>query len=115
MKFFMTLLLSLAIVFPLTGGQEARPQPCSVCDLVGQALKDSQQIRAGVARREIERYFERDGGAQFPSSTRYVYAGCRYLHIDVEFETKSVAGQLFSPDDLVVKTSRLYVDYPMKD
>jgi hypothetical protein len=115
MKFFMTLLLSLAVMFPLTVGQEAGPQPFSVCDVIGQALKNSQQIGAGVPRREVERYFERDGGAQFPSSTRYVYAQCRYLRIDVEFETKGVAGQLFSPDDLVVKTSRLYVDSPTKD
>ena len=72
-------------------------------------------ITAGVARREVEKYFERDGGAQFPTSTSYVYIACHYLHLDVEFETKGLPGRLFSPDDVVVKASKLYVDYSSKD
>jgi hypothetical protein len=42
-------------------------------------------------------------------------SGARYLHIDVEFDPKTVPGHLFSPEDVVVETSKLYVDYSAKD
>jgi len=116
MKFYVTLLLvSLAVAFSLAGGQGTSPKVNSPCGVVAQALKDSEQVKVGVARREVEKYFEREGGVQFPSSTRYIYAKCPYLHIDVKFEPKAIPGQLFSPDDLVAETSKLYVGYSTKD
>ena len=117
MKFYLKLsLMFLLAGFSLVSGQGAgRQSQYSACDIVGQALTDSQQIKTGNVRGEVERYFERDGGAQFPNSTKYVYKKCRYLHIDVEFESKAVPGHLFSPGDVVVRTSKLYVDYSAKD
>jgi hypothetical protein len=117
MNFYIKLLLIILVVaISLMAGQATGGgQSDTSCALVGQALTDSQQIKVGIARGEVERFFEREGGAQFPGSTKYVYKKCRYLHIDVEFETKGAPGQLFSSNDLVVKTSKLYVDFPAKD
>lgn len=110
------LMLSLLIGFAIVSGRTNAQQPGdSACDMVAHALTDSQQIKPGNVRGEVEKTFTRDGGAQFPNSTRYVYKKCRYLHIDVEFELKAVPGQLFSADDVVAKTSKLYVDYSAKD
>jgi hypothetical protein len=86
--------------------------PCGVIDA---ALSDYQHIKTGITRRDVDRYFELDGGLQFPSSARYVYPKCRYLHLDIEFEAKGNVDRPLSPDDKVVKASRLYVDYPVKD
>ena len=94
------------------GGHAQNPSSCAA---VEQALVDRGRIKAGVTRREIERHFVQDGGAQFPGNTRYVYARCRYLHVDIEFRAKSSTGDLFSPDDIVTNASKLYVDYSNKD
>lgn len=108
-------LFSLAFTLALAAGHGTGGQTNSSCGDVEQALKDSEQIKAGVVRGEVEKYFVQDGGLQFPRSTRYVFSKCPYLHMDVEFEPKAVPGQLFSADDVVVKTSKLYVDYSAKD
>jgi hypothetical protein len=103
------------LVTPLGAGtQHDQPQDSS-CAVIRQALSDYQRIKVGITRGEVEKYFAQDGGAQFPSSTRYVYPKCAYLHLDLEFEAKGPAGRLFSPDDTVTKTSKLYVDYSAKD
>ncbi len=100
---------------PLEAGiRYDRPQDSS-CAVIQQALTDYQRIKVGITRGEVEKYFAQDGGAQFPSSTRYVYPRCHYLHLDLGFEAKGPADRLFSPDDTVTKTSKLYVDYSAKD
>jgi hypothetical protein len=101
------------ISIPLIRGSQAQNSPS--CVDVKRALVDHGRIRAGVARREVEKYFVQDGGLQFPGTTRYVYTRCRYLHVDIDFEAKASAGQLFSPDDVVTKVSKLYVDYSARD
>jgi hypothetical protein len=103
------------LVAPLGAGtQHDQPQDSS-CAVIQQALSDYQRIKVGITRGEVEKYFAQDGGAQFPTSTRYVYPKCHYLHLDLEFEAKGPPGHLFSPDDTVMKTSKLYVDYSTKD
>jgi hypothetical protein len=72
-------------------------------------------VRPGVLRKDVEKYFEREGGLQFPGTTHYVYPKCPYLHVDVEFEDKGKTDALFSPEDIVVTASKLYVGYSVKD
>lgn len=94
-------------------GSQAQNSPA--CADVQHALTDRGLIKVGSVRREVEKYFVQDGGLQFPGTTRYVYTWCPYIHVDVDFEAKASAGQLFSPDDVVTKISKLYVDYSAKD
>jgi hypothetical protein len=105
-------ILALPAVAESLKRQAQADSPCSVID---QALNNYQQIKAGVHRKDVERYFDREGGMQFPSATRYVYAKCRYLHVDVEFEAHGKSDSPLSPDDVVIKFSKLYVDYSAKD
>jgi hypothetical protein len=116
MKFHLKLSLILLVAgLSLAGQDTGRQSQDSGCEVVVQALKDSQEIKNGNVRWEVERKFERDGGGQFPTSTRYVYKQCHYLHLDVEFDPKAVPGRLFSPEDVVARTSKLYVDSSAKD
>lgn len=114
---FLRILVTLVLLMPFSvaGEQGADGQECSSCAVVAQALNDSRQIKIGMPRRAVEQYFQRNGGAQFPDSTRYVYMKCNYLHLDVQFELKRTSGQLFSADDSVVSVSKLYIDYSTKD
>jgi hypothetical protein len=103
------------LVTPLGAGTQHDQSQDSSCAVIQQALTDYQRMKVGITRGEVEKYFAQDGGAQFPSSTRYVYPRCHYLHLDLEFEAKGPADRLFSPDDTVTKTSKRYVDYSAKD
>ena len=109
-----TISISVAIISAVLIRSSQAQNP-SACGDVQQALVDRDRIKVGIARREVEKYFVQDGGGQFPSTTRYVYTRCRYLHVDIDFEAKGSAGQLFSGDDVVTKVSKLYVDYSTKD
>lgn len=100
----------------LAGGtRDKQTQGSSSCVLIEQALTDYQRIKIGSTRSEVERYFTREEAAQFPSTTRYVYPKCSYLHLDVDFQAKAPPGHLFSPDDTVIKISKLYVAFLAKD
>lgn len=88
----------------------------TVCNFLGQALTDSRHIKAGTSKSEVEKYFEPDGGVQFPPKIRYVHKKCSYLHVDVQFDKKNVSSQpSSSPDATVTAVSKLYIDYPTKD
>jgi hypothetical protein len=117
MKASMRILLILVLISipALERGAQLEPAQDSSCALVREALNDYQHIRVGITRNEVERYFKRDGGMQFPDNTRYVYSKCPYLHLDVEFQAKGSTEPPFSGEDTVIKTSKLYVDYSVKD
>lgn len=85
------------------------------CRVIEQAIKARDRIKVGARRADIEKIFERDGGTQFPSPTRYVHPLCKYLHLDVDFDLQGKPGQLFSTDDVVTKYSKIYVEYPARD
>ena len=101
------------VTLATTRGSQAQNSPA--CPVVQQALLDHDRIKAGITRREVEKYFVQDGGAQFPGTSRYVYPRCRYLHVDIDFDAKASEGHLFSPEDAVTKASKLYGDYSAKD
>jgi len=85
------------------------------CQLVEQALQNYQQLKVGLPRSDVTRYFVLDGGMQFPSSARYVDPRYKNLHVDVEFELAKPDSISPSPDDKIKGISKLYVEYPAKD
>jgi hypothetical protein len=111
--------LLMACLLLTSGGPEkyakSNQADTSQCGVITRALSDYSRIRVGAQRKDVERYFERDGGFQSPSGTRYTHPACSYLHLDVEYQVESSGKQAFSPDDTVSKVSRLYVQYPGKD
>ena len=96
--------------------QESAVQP-TTCDEIKNALATVARIKVGMTRREVEQLFERDGGAQFALSGRYVYPNCQYIKIEIEFQNSDPSPQdpLLSPSDIVSKISKPYLEYPVKD
>lgn len=88
-------------------------QPSS-CAAVREALGDYRHVKVGATRGEIERYFAR-GAAGFPLETRYVYKRCRDIYLDVDFKLEEPRRGMFSSDDVVIRFSKLTLDYPAKD
>ena len=110
------LVLSLwAVAVPLAADRRADAQQPAPCSVEAEALSDYAHIKPGITRREVEKYFAEDGGAQFPGNARYIYPKCRYLHLDIEFSVQGSAGRLGSPADVVTKFSKIYLDYSAKD
>ena len=93
----------------------AQTQPRSPCAVVAKALSVTDNIKPGLTRREVEKYFVLDGGMQFAEKTRYVYRNCDYLQLEIEFSLKPYGKDLRSPNDVVTATSKLFVAYPAKD
>jgi hypothetical protein len=85
------------------------------CAVVLQALKDMEHIDVGVTREVVEKYFKPDGGMQFPSNTRYIYRKCDYIKVDIDYRANGSGESDFSPDDTVIKISKLYLGYPAMD
>ena len=106
------LLLAVPLGF---GVPQSQAQATSACAIAQQALRTYANIKIGMTRSEVEKYFVRDGGAQFPSHTRYVYPGCSYIHLDVDFAATGTVEHLFSSGDRVTRVSKLYLDYPSRD
>jgi len=111
---FSPVVLLMGVLFVVSPRAEQDNDRTS-CSLIEQALKDYQQIKTAGKRHDIAKYFEPDGGLQFPARTRYVYPKCDYLHVDVEFELAKPTEIASGPDDRVISVSKLYVEYPAKD
>jgi hypothetical protein len=100
------------------GSSQTAPgsSPQSACSLVQQALKDSQAIKPGVTRKDVEKRFDYDGGLEFSDHAMFTYRGCRYIKLEIEFEPgPGREGKFKSPDDIVTKASKLFIDYPRYD
>ena len=93
----------------------AQTQPRSPCAVVAEALTAKDNIKPGMTRSEVEKYFVLDGGMQFAEKTRYVYRNCDYLQVEVEFNLKPSGKDLRSPNDVVTAASKLFVAHPAKD
>lgn len=77
---------------------------------VNRSLMQMQQIKAGMTRADLEKVFVPDSGFQVLKEMTYVYRGCPYFKVDVEFEqlpNRAVEGK---PGDKIVKISRPYLD-----
>jgi len=113
MRTGLLVLATLCVLFapPATAPRQVAASESPSCVVIQQALNDFQHIRVGMSRKEVEKYFKRDGGMQFPSSTRYVYPKCDYIKLEVDFSAGT-----FSPNDIVTKISeQLFVNYPARD
>lgn len=109
------ILMSVLLLVVLSAANPGTQTDRDACKVIEQALADYGDLKTGVTRQDVSRHFIQDGGLQFASSTHYVHPKCNYLHVDVEFELVKPTETRFSPEDRVVRVSKLYVNYPAKD
>jgi len=102
--------LSVPVAELLTG------QGCSSCSAVESALKDAQNLKVGMTRKDIESHnFVIAGGATFRDHTAYVYKGCEYIRLEVDFKPDPTIERDVSRKDVITGLSKLTLDYPAKD
>jgi hypothetical protein len=95
--------------------QDVRTAANSRCAFIERSLRDYDQIKIGGRRKDVPRAFQHGGGTQFPSAVRYTYSESQYIHVDVEYETDPSAKVAFSPEDVIRRKSKLYIDHEARD
>jgi hypothetical protein len=101
---------SCALILPA----QSRPG-CSACGQIPQALEDSLHLKAGMTRRDAERYFALDGGMNWRGQTRYAYKKCDYVKVEISFEEDPSVQNDFSQKDKITNLSKLFLEFPSKD
>lgn len=110
---FVFLMIVSASAAPISPAQSL--PGCSPCGQVEQALEDSARLKAGMTRRDAERYFALDGGMNFRGQTRYVYKKCDLVKVEITFEEDPSVQNDFSQKDKITNLSKLFLEYPSRD
>jgi hypothetical protein len=97
------------------GGAQEPDFQASYCKAVEDALKESDWIKPGMTRQEVEKHFDRDSGLQFAESTTYTRPKCPYIKLKVEYKHLEKSKYLLSPDDTVISVSQLFIEYLRRD
>jgi hypothetical protein len=112
-----TLFVCALVFYPqlVKAGTTAEQAPG--CALAAQVLESVSRLKPGMARADVEKDFEADGGLSMRDRTTYTYRHCHYIKIDVEFRMQEGghANEGFSPSDLISRVSSPYLAYPVSD
>lgn len=90
---------------------------------VAESLKEMQQIKVGMTRADLLRVFTTEGGISTSIHRTYVYRGCPYMKVDVEFEpvgrpARDGEGRVTleeAGEDVIKKISKPYLDWRVLD
>jgi len=116
--FLFALVISLPVQ-SLRGSQGSSAQ----IEWVARSLKEMQTIKVGMTRAELMKVFTAEGGLSTALSRTYVYRECLYFKVDVEFKpvgrpARDRAGRVTlteANDDVIMKISKPYLDWPVID
>ena len=116
----------LLLLLPVSSGLAARetqvPTPSNVVDhtqWVAGTLTRIQAVKPGMTRTDLLKVFRTEGGISTRAWRKYVYRGCPYVKVDVEFEAVvpssggagSSVGSLESPADVIKSISKPYLEW----
>jgi len=103
--------------FPAPSPARAAGTQSPSCQFVIDALEATDRIKPGMLRSDLGKSFESDGGISSQQNWTYTYRRCNYIKIDVEFEQREIPQGIgaFSGQDPIVKVSKPYLAYPMRD
>ena len=121
------LCLALVLSLVLTGCATAPPASAQLHggtdvdkDLtkqISEILTECQTIKLGMTRAELLKVFTIEGGLSTATHRTFVYRGCHYIKVDVEF-TLSEPGQNVleeRPTDTISKISKPYLEWSIID
>ena len=84
---------------------------------IGKALRQISKIQPGMRRKDLLEIFTTEGGLSTRTQRTYVYAGCRYIKVNVGFKlVSSQSGSLDEdPDDVIESISQPYLGWTVAD
>jgi hypothetical protein len=82
-----------------------------------------QTIKVGMTRADLLKVFTTEGGLSTPLNRAYVYRGCPYMKVNVEFEpvgrpARDGEGRVTlkeAGEDVIKKISKPYLDWSVLD
>lgn len=82
---------------------------------IAAVLKECQTIKPGMTRAELSRIFTAEGGFSTARRRTYVFRGCPYIEVDVDFTPANPAQNEEKPTDMIAKISKPYLDWSISD
>ena len=83
---------------------------------IDSVLRAAQTIKPGKTRADLLKVFTEEGGKSTRLHRQYVYRGCPYIKVDVDFAAVGAADATGeSPQDKIVKISRPYLEWSIMD
>lgn len=90
---------------------------------IADSLKEMQRVKVGMTREDLLKIFVTEGGLYTRSHRTYVYRGCPYIKVDVEFQSVGPSARdqngretlIESPNDVIAKISKPYLDWSNRD
>ena len=84
---------------------------------IAKSLKEIEGVKAGMTRVDLLRVFKEEGGISTRTWRRYVYRGCPYIKVNVEFEPVGEPGNKLSqsPKDKIIKISKPFLEWSIID
>ena len=104
-------------------GLSIKPPPTnSVADTnltkqISDVLIECQKIKPGMTRAELLKVFTTEGGFSTPAHRTFVYRGCPYVKVDVDFTTSDPKQKMTDeqPTDIISNISKPYLDWSISD
>ncbi|HEY3853381.1 MAG TPA: hypothetical protein VGO67_03190 [Verrucomicrobiae bacterium] len=96
------------------------PKPATNKDLtkqISEILTECQKIKPGMARGELLNVFTTEGGLSTAARRTFVYRGCPYIKVDVDFTLPNSNQKTVEerPTDTIIKISKPYLDWSIGD
>ena len=84
---------------------------------ISDILTECQKIKPGMTRAELLKVFTTEGGVSSPTFRTFVYRGCPYVKVDVEFTLSDPKQNVLEerPTDTISKISKPYLAWSVDD
>jgi hypothetical protein len=117
-----TPLIVLALTASFLPGQSSR-RAQEHTEWVAESLKEIQTIKVGMTRADLLKVFTTEGGLSSGLNRTYVFRGCPFIKVDVEFDpvgrpARDREGRVTLVEankDVIKKISKPYLDWSVLD
>jgi len=82
------------------------------CSVIDATIHDHAMLKPGATRGEVEKLFREAGIGATDTKSSYASRYCSCLRLDVTYKPEDAAKHPFSPKDIVVAKSNLYIQVP---
>jgi hypothetical protein len=82
---------------------------------IARVLHTIQTVKPGMTRSDLRKVFREEGGLSTRAHRKYVFNGCPFIKVDVDFvfSDRDMASE--KPEDKISSISRPYLEYSIMD
>ena len=93
------------------------PEASDLTNQIPNILAECQKIKPGMTRAELLKVFTTEGGLSTPKHRTFVYRGCPFIKVDVDFTLSDSKQNAVDeqPADTINKISKPYLDWSVGD